>query len=223
MKISWLAAGIVALAACSHANSNQPQSEASRAQNQAEQQFQKAADAQKQANDEQAKAEQAQQEVTTLQKQLAEAQAKSDAQTAKAQQAQQEARSAAQDAQQQASQSQQQATQLQTSEAQTRKQMHKQNMEQWTQTQNVQGTALSSSGTSLTVRSQDQGDVKLNLSDATAVTVDGKMGKANQIQPGSDVRASYQTIDGQATALKVDATSKNKQSSSSGSSDQQQK
>jgi hypothetical protein len=237
MRIGWLtAAGAMALTACSGMGgaSNQPKSETQRAQSQAEQAFQRAADAQKKANEEQAKAEQAHQDVEKLQKQLAEAQARAQAQDLKAQQAQQEARRLAQEAQQQATQAQSQAAQLQKSESQTRQQMHQQNIQQWTQTQSVQGMALGADGNTLRVRSSDQGDLRLKLTDSTAITVDGRQGSVNDIQPGSDVRASYQVIDGQPTAVKLDVTSKNKparsgststsdQSPGSGTSDQPQK
>jgi hypothetical protein len=39
------------------------------------------------------------------------------------------------------------------------------------------------------------------------------MGTADQIQPGEDVRASYQVIDGQPTALKLTVTSSRSKSS----------
>ncbi|MFL5459030.1 MAG: hypothetical protein ACJ78X_21735, partial [Myxococcales bacterium] len=69
---------------------------------------------------------------------------------------------------------------------------------------------------SLKVRAGDR-DMNLQLSDSTAITVDGKSSSAQQIQPGSDVRASYQMVDGQAQALKIDVKS-SQGSSSSGSS-----
>ena len=58
----------------------------------------------------------------------------------------------------------------------------------------------------LKVRSGDR-EMALKVNDSTAVTVDGKPSSTAQIQPGSDVRASYQMVDGQATALKIDVTS----------------
>jgi hypothetical protein len=213
MKTGWLAAAAgMALTACagSGGSSNQPKSETQRAQSQAQDAFQRAAEAQKRANEEQAKAEQSHQEVERLQKQLAEAQARAQAQDLKAQQAQQEARRLAQEAQQQATQAQAQATQLQRSESQTRQQIHQQNMQQWTQTKDVQGMALGTEGDAIRVRSPDQGDLRLKVNDSTAVVVDGRTGSPTQIQPGSEVRASYQMIDGQPTAVKVEVTSKNK-------------
>ena len=59
----------------------------------------------------------------------------------------------------------------------------------------------------LVLRSSDQGDLRLKLNDSTAVTVDGQMGSADQIKPGEDVRASYQVIDGQPTATKIEVRS----------------
>jgi hypothetical protein len=48
------------------------------------------------------------------------------------------------------------------------------------------------------------------VNDSTAVNLDGKQGDPSAIQPGSDVRASYQVIDGEPTALKLDIKSKHK-------------
>jgi hypothetical protein len=66
------------------------------------------------------------------------------------------------------------------------------------------------------VRSPDQGDVRVKLNDSTAITVDGRMGKADDIKPGANVRASYQLIDGQPTASKLEVT--NRSGTSSGMS-----
>jgi len=46
------------------------------------------------------------------------------------------------------------------------------------------------------------------VTDSTAVRVDGRSASLSQIQPGSDVRASYQMVNGQAKALQIDASSK---------------
>ena len=67
------------------------------------------------------------------------------------------------------------------------------------------------------IRTQDRDLLKLQIGDHTAVTLNGQTASPSQLQPGSDVRASYQMVDGKANALKIDATSK----SSSSQSDQQ--
>jgi len=48
----------------------------------------------------------------------------------------------------------------------------------------------------------------LQVTDSTAVRVNGQLASVSQIQPGSEVRASYQVVDGQPKALVIDATSK---------------
>jgi hypothetical protein len=53
----------------------------------------------------------------------------------------------------------------------------------------------------------------LQITDATAVTLKGQTASAAQLQPGTDVRASYQIVDGQPKALKIDATAKSSTSS----------
>src|SRR5205807_671224 len=102
---------------------------------------------------------------------------------------------------------QQQASQLQRTEAQQQQQMTQQNQQAYMQAKNVRGQALSASKDELVVRSSDQGDLRLKLNDSTAVTVDGQLGSPDQIKPGQDVRASYQVIDGQPTAVKIDVKS----------------
>ncbi|MFL5457948.1 MAG: hypothetical protein ACJ78X_16225, partial [Myxococcales bacterium] len=194
MKSRWLTLiPALALAACSHMGGSKSEStsQTSKAQTQASSAFQKAADAQKQANEEQSKAEQAQQEVTAAQKALAEAQAKAQGQQAKAEQAQQQAQQLAQQAQQEGQSSQQQALQYQKSEANTHQTLHQENQKSWSQARNISGKVFQASSDSLKVRAGDR-DMNLQLSDSTAITVDGKSSSAQQIQPGSDVRASYQ-------------------------------
>jgi len=221
MKSRWLTLiPALALAACSHmgGSKNESTSQTSKAQTQASSAFHKAADAQKQANDEQAKAEQAQQEVTASQKALAEAQAKAQGQQAKAEQAQQQAQQLDQQAQQEAQSSQQQALQFQKSEADMHQTLHQENQQSWSQARNINGKVFQASSDSVKVRASDR-DMNLKLSDSTAISVDGRPSSAKQIQPGSEGRASYQMVDGQAQALKIDVKSNQGSSSSdSGSS-----
>src|SRR5438477_257439 len=75
------------------------------------------------------------------------------------------------------------------------------------QEQTLSGRVVRRSGDQLRVRTDDQGLMNLDVTDATAVSLDGRSGSLDQIQPGSDVRASYQMIDGKAKALKIDVTS----------------
>src|SRR5690349_860849 len=194
MRRMWWLATIPALAlGCATGSSNnQKMSDSTKTQSQAQQALQRAADAQKQALEEQQKAEQLQQDVMKKQKELADTQAKLQGQRAKAEQSQREAQRLADEAHQQAQRDQTQAMQLQKSEAQQNQQMTQQNQQAYSQTKNVRGQALSASKDELMVRSTNQGDVRLKLNDSTAVTVDGRMGSAEQIKGGEDVRASYQ-------------------------------
>ena len=48
------------------------------------------------------------------------------------------------------------------------------------------------------------------------------LGTGEEIQPGEDVRATYQVIDGQPTAVKIDVTSNKSRTSPSSSSDTSQ-
>ena len=138
---------------------------------------------------------------------LADAQARLTAQRAKAEQSQRDAQRLSAEAQREAQTQQQQAMQLQRSEAQQNQQMTQQNQQAYMQTKNVRGQAVSASKDELVLRSSDQGDLRLKLNDSTSVTVDGRMGSPDQITAGQDVRASYQVIDGQPTALKIEVQS----------------
>ena len=199
-------------------SSNNQKSQAAQAQDQAHQSLQAAADAQKKAANEQAKAEQLQQEVTQKQKELADAQARLRAQRVKAQQAQQDAQQLTRTAQQEAQQQQKQASQLQQSQSKEMQQTNQERMQNWTQEQNARGTLVSASGDQVQIRTQDQDLLKLHVTDSTAVTLNGQTAQISQLQPGADVRASYQEVDGQAKALTIQATSKK---STSGQQDQQ--
>ncbi|HYY53094.1 MAG TPA: hypothetical protein VE755_09485 [Myxococcales bacterium] len=194
---------------------NAKKSETRTQQDQAHQSLQAAADAQKKASDEQAKVEQFQQNVTKKQKELADAQAQLRSQIAKAEQAQRDAQQATKTAQTEASQQQQQAMQTQRTESQRMQSSAQQNQKSWTQEQSARGTVVQAGSDQLQIRTQDKDLLQLQISDNTAVTLNGQTASVSQLQPGSDVRASYQMIDGKAKALKIDATSK-----SSGSQDQ---
>jgi hypothetical protein len=204
-KIGWIAAAGLAVG-CAMGGQQTKQSETISAQSQATQSFQAAADAQKRATEEQQKAEQAHQEVIAAQKALADAQAKQQGQQAKAEQAQADAQRLASAANQQGSMSQQQASQTQQTEAEQRQQTVEQN-KSWTEAQNVQGKLISAGNGSIAVRTDDQQTMQLSVSDSTAVTLDGRTSNASQLTPGTDVRASYQMVDGKAQALRIRARS----------------
>jgi len=214
--MSWLATiPALALACATGSKNEKPSSEAVKTQSQAQAALQRAADGQKRALEEQQKAEQVQQEVVQKQKDLADAQARLNAQREKAQQAQREAQRLGAEAQQEAQRQQTQAMQLQQQQAQTNQQLTEQNQQSFMQTRNVSGQAVSANKDEILLRSSDQGDVRLKLNDSTSITVDGKMGTGEQIQPGEDVRATYQLIDGQPVAVKIDATSTGSRTNSS--------
>ncbi len=219
----WVA-GLALVFGCAMGGSETKKSEAQNAQDQAHQALQQAADAQKKAADEQAKAEQDQQDVTQKQKELADAQAKLRGQRMKAQQAQRDAQQLTKTAQQEAQQQQQQASQLQQSQAQEMSQQNRERAQNWTEQQRARGTLVSAGSDQVQIRTQDEGLLKLQVTDATAVTLNGQSSSVSQLQPGSDVRASFQTVDGESKALTIDATSQNQgQSSPSQQSEQPQK
>jgi len=223
-RMSWLATiPALALACATGSKNEKPSSEAVKTQSQAQAALQRAADAQKRALDEQQKAEQQQQVVVQKQKDLADAQARLNAQRDKAQQSQREAQRLSADAQQEAQREQTQAMQLQQQQAQTNQQLTQQNQQNFMQTRIVRGSAVSATKDELLLRSSDQGDVRLKLNDSTSITVDGKMGTGEQIQPGEDVRATYQLIDGQSIAVKIEARSSRSRTDSSSSDTSQPK
>ena len=194
--------------ACATSSPNSQVSGTRRAQDDAQKQYQGAANAQKHAADEQQKAEQAEREVTKAQKALADAQAKLEGQRAKAAQAQQEAGVMGRDAERRGTQAQEQATQKQGEEARQGKLTEQDNQRAWMQTQNVSGEVSSVSANELTIRSDGRGDVKLRVSNSTAINLDGKTAALNDIHTGNDVRASYGVVDGVSTATQLEVTSR---------------
>jgi len=193
--------------ACATSSPNQQMTATGKAQRDAQQQYQVAANAQKHAAEEQQKAEQAQREVTKAQKNLADAQAKLEGQRAKAAQAQRDAGQLARDSQERGARMQEQATQLQDQEARQGEKLQQANQRAWAQTQNIRGVVASVGSGDLTVRSDDRGDVRLQVSDTTAVNLDGRTASMSELRAGSDVRASYGVVDGQTIAMRLDVTS----------------
>jgi uncharacterized phage infection (PIP) family protein YhgE len=206
MKRIWFSIPAVVLA-CATSSPNEQTSGTRRAQDGAQQQYQDAANAQKRAAEEQKKAEQAEQNLTKAQKALADAQATLEGQRAKAAQAQRDAGRLARDAQERGAQMQEQATQLQGQEARQGKRTQQENQQAWMQTRNVRGAITAVGPDALTVRSVDQGDVRLQVNDSTAINLDGQTSSMNAIRAGADVRASYGVIDGQPMAVRLDVTS----------------
>jgi hypothetical protein len=177
------------------------------AQDDAQQQYQNAAGAQKRATEEQQKAEQAQLDVTKAQKALADAQARLVGQRAKAEQAQRDALQMGRDSQERGALMQEQATQLQRQEARQGTQTQQGNQQAWMKTRNIRGSVAAVSPGALTVHSDDQGDVRLQVSDSTAISLDGRTATMKDIPEGSAVRASYGLVDGQATAVRLEVIS----------------
>jgi colicin import membrane protein len=201
---------IVAIAlavGCATGGQETKKSEAINAQDQAHQALVSAADAQKRASDEQAKAEKAQTNVEQAQRALADSQAKSRGQRMKAEQAQSDAQRLSQQAQQDVAEHQAAAMSAQQTQAQQSRQLNQGHLDSWTQQKVLEGRVIRVSGNELQIKTIDQGMMKLDVSDSTAVNLDGQGANLAQIRPGADVRASYQLIDGKAKALHVDATS----------------
>lgn len=193
--------------ACATSSPSEQRSGTRQAQDDAQQQYQNAAGAQKRAAEEQQKAEQAQLDVTKAQKALADAQARLEGQRAKAEQAQRDALQMGRDSQRRGALMQEQATQLQGEEARQGTRTQQGNQKDWMKTRQIRGVVAAVSPGALTIRSDDQGDVPLRVSDSTAVNLDGRMATMKEIREGGEVRASYGLVDGQATAVRLDVTS----------------
>ena len=168
---------------CAMGGQEAKRSETLSAQDRANQQLQQAADAQKRAAGEQAAAEKDQQEVV---------------------QAQDDARRMSEQAQTEVQQEQKQASQFQEQQTQKNSELNKSHTQEWTAQKDLEGRVMQASGDEIQVRTSDQQLVKLDVTDSTSVNFNGRSGKISQVQPGSDVRASYQLIDGKAKALQID-------------------
>lgn len=193
--------------ACATNSASQQKSGTRQAQDDAQQQYQNAANAQKRATEAQQKAEQAERDVTKAQKGLADAQARLVGERAKAEQAQSDALQMGRDSQRRGALLQEQATQLQGEEARQRTRVQQANQQAWMKTRNIRGAIAAVDANALTVRSDDQGDLRLQVSESTAVNLDGQAVTMKEIKDGSDVRASYGFVDGQAMAVRLDVTS----------------
>ena len=202
--------GAIALALGCATGGQEQRSDTIAAQDQAQKELQQAADAQKRAADEQARAEQAARDVAQAQKTLANAQARLRGQRARAEQAQMDAQRMTQEANQRAADAQEQAMQNQRLQAQRTQQLE-QGRQNWIQPRDVSGSVVEANESQVALRTRDSQTLRLDLTDNTAVRVDGQLSSAAQLRPGEDVRASYQMIDGHAKALQIDATSNQQQ------------
>lgn len=206
MATRWFfAASAIALASagCSSMHGSETKSDTASAQGSARGQFQRAADAQKQATEEQVKAEEADKEVAAAQKTLAEAETKATGQHERATHAQATARQLGQQASQQGmSEQKQAATSMQREKAATGEKSEQR--ETWRAQKAVSGRVVETSDSNLRVRSAGKSDLNVALNDSSAVRLNGRAAKSEQIQPGDEVRVSYQLIDGKATAVRVD-------------------
>ncbi|HEY3444960.1 MAG TPA: DUF5666 domain-containing protein [Myxococcales bacterium] len=71
----------------------------------------------------------------------------------------------------------------------------------------VSGTLSRANANQLVIQVPGQGSTTLQINARTQVTLDGLRASFDQLQPGAQVRASYQVQQGQATATKIDAVS----------------
>lgn len=203
------AAALLICAACKNStppsgSANQSASDqVSAEQKKAEQSLKHAEDAQKKAADEQKEATSAQKDVQDAQRKLTEAQQKETKQRAEAQEAQQRAQQEGTTSQQQASQAQERASQAQQAQAQ---QAPAASQMGTPGEQTIAARVSRVNGKELVL---DQGSPsRIKLDDSTKVTVDGQPASADQIREGSQIRAAYRMDSGEATAIRVDATSK---------------
>ncbi|WP_329735180.1 hypothetical protein [Archangium sp.] len=186
-----------------------------------------AQDAQERASDEQKQGADARQDVEKARQDLQQAEAKAQQEFQEAQRAQQQAANQATQAQAEVQQSQQQALEAQRQQQQELAQAQQQSAQQQeqrarTQQQNAQvqgsqrlqqlvtGRVVSASPDELLLSSAGgagQPQIRLQLNARTQVMVDGRQDSSADIAEGSQVRASYQDVGGEPTALRVDVTS----------------
>jgi colicin import membrane protein len=245
----WLTAGVAALlvtAGCKQQGQQQQQdiqsdarAQVETAQERSQQAMEQAQDAQARAADEQKQVADARQDVEKARQELQEAEAKAQQEFQQAQTAQQQASNQATQAQAEVQQSQQQALEAQRQQQQEMAQAQQQAAQQQEQTartqqqsaqqqgsqqlqQLVTGQVVSASPDELLLSSSGgagQPQIRLQLNAQTQVTVDGRQGSAADIPEGSQVRASYQDIGGEPTALRVDVTSRGGLQGTGGSED----
>ena len=224
MRTSWAIAalGIFAFSACKETarDGQQPGDQVKTEQKRAEGDFKRAEDAQKKASNEQQDAKSAQSDVEKARKDLQEKEQKAQKQQSEAQQAQASATTEAQRAQSEGTQAQQRAQQAlqqqQASQAQSQQQTAQ--AEQQSAQTSQQSVSGGGSGTSeLTGRLErataselrlENNAQPLKIDSSTQVTLDGQNTSADQLPPGSEVRASFRQDSGEARAIRIEAKSK---------------
>ena len=98
-------------------------------------------------------------------------------------------------------------TQFQGEEARQAARVQQANQQAWMKTRDIRGSVAGVGANVLTVRSDDQGDLRIQVSESTAVNLDGQAVTMEEIKDGCDVRASYGLVGGRAMAVLLDVTS----------------
>jgi hypothetical protein len=76
--------------------------------------------------------------------------------------------------------------------------------------QSVNGTLVQASSDEVRVDTANQPGMRLRVTGATRITLDGKDVSVTQLQEGSQVRASYSVVGDQPTALRIEVKSASK-------------
>jgi DNA polymerase III gamma/tau subunit len=241
----WLSAGVAALlctAGCKQQAQQQDVQGQARAgveaaQERSQQALDQAKQVQEKARDEQGQVADARQDVEKARQELQEAEAKAQQEFQEAQNAQQQASNQAQQAQAEVQQSQQQALEAQRQQqqemAQAQQQAAQQQQQQAQQGQQaaqaqpaqaqqlVTGRVVTASPDELLLSSAGGAGqpLRLQVNEQTQVLVNGRQGSVADITEGSQVRASYQDMGGEPTAVRVDVTSSGQQQGTGGSQD----
>jgi myosin heavy subunit len=210
----------------SQSSQGQGQQEGSQASatQKAGQSLERAAEEQKQAADKQEEVASTQQELSEKREDLQQAKEKAEQTLNESQREQQEARSASQEAEQATAGAQKEsATQAQREAEQTQAQM--QERQQTSQAQAEQQLAQRADATSAasqkTVNGQvvradpqelvlrqagtTEPDLRIRIDPSTSISVDGQQGAIDALQPGMEVRASYDASGAEPKAVKIEA------------------
>jgi DNA repair exonuclease SbcCD ATPase subunit len=207
------------------------------AQGRSEEAFDKAESAQKEAGDQQQEAARAQQRVEDARRELTEAETQAQAELQQAQQAQQQAQQTHQQAQQTVAEAQRSALEAQRQQqaelAQQQSQQAQQAQQQAQQTQQqaqqpvaqapmpsapqpsaqaqsdqfIVGQVLTASEDEVMVSVRGEPQLRLQVEPNTQIIVNGRQGRAADIQEGSQVRASYRDSEGEQKAVRIEVTS----------------
>lgn len=187
------------------------QQEAARAQQRVEEARRELAQAETEAQTELQQAQQAQQQAQQTQQQAQQTVAEAQRTALEAQQQQQA--ELAQQQNQQAQQAQAQAQQTQQ-QAQQNQQQAQQPMAQaplpstpGQSDQFIVGQVLTASEDEVMVSVRGEPQLRLQVEPSTQIIVDGRQGRAADIQEGSQVRASYRDSEGEQKAVRIEVTS----------------